>query len=126
MSAGADVVASKYISLTTYRKDGTPVATPVWQVTDGGTTYVISDAGAWKVKRIRNNPQVTAAPCDLRGKIPAGATSVAGTARVLDERETLVARELVARRYMLSRVGNWFARTLRIKRNPVIGIAITF
>lgn len=126
MSAGGDIASSKYVSLTTYRKDGTPVATPVWQVTDDGTTYVISDAGAWKVKRIRNNPQVTVTPCSVRGKIPAGAPTVTGTARVLDERESLAARELVARRYLLSRVGNWFVRTLRIKRNPVIGIAITF
>ncbi len=126
MSAGGDVTSSKYVSLTTYRKDGTPVATPVWQVTDGGTTYVISGAEAWKVKRIRNNPQVTVTPCDLRGKIPAGAPTVPGTARVLDERETLVARELVARRYMLSRLGNWAAKTLRIKRDPIVGIAITY
>jgi uncharacterized protein len=121
-----EISASKYVSLTTFRKDGRAVATPVWQVTDGSTMMIVSDAAAGKVKRIRNNPRVTVAPCDIRGRIPEGAEAVDGNARVLDEQETLKARELLARRYVTSRVGNWFARVLHIKRSPLVGIAITF
>jgi len=54
----ADIVRSKYISLTTFRKDGGGVATPVWHAAKGDELFVVSDAGAWKVKRVRNNSDV--------------------------------------------------------------------
>ncbi|GLY04015.1 MULTISPECIES: PPOX class F420-dependent oxidoreductase [Actinoplanes] len=126
MSAGAQFAATKQISLTTYRKDGTPVATPVWHVVEGDTMTIISEADAWKVKRIRNNPRVRVTVCDIRGKVADGATPVDGTARVLDERESLAARDRIARRYLMSRVGNWFAKAFRVKRKPIVGIVITF
>ena len=126
MSAGAEFAATKQISLTTYRKDGTPVATPIWQVMDGGEMFMVSEAGAWKVKRIRNNGRVSVAACDLRGNLTAGVPAVEGTARLLDEQGTAHARSLLARRYVMSRVGNGFARLLRLKRPPMIGIAIRF
>nr|BFE72370.1 hypothetical protein GCM10020092_056710 [Actinoplanes digitatis] len=56
MTVPAEIAASKQISLTTYRKDGTPVATPVWHVADGKTITTVSAADAWKVKRLRRNP----------------------------------------------------------------------
>ncbi|AGL17941.1 PPOX class F420-dependent oxidoreductase [Actinoplanes sp. N902-109] len=124
MSVAAEIARSKQVSLTTYRKDGTPVATPVWQVTDGDEVIVVSEADAWKVKRIRNNSSVTLTPCDFRGRIPAGAVTVAATARLLDDAGTAHARDLLARKYVMSRVGNWFARVFRVRRNPMIGIAI--
>lgn len=126
MSIAPQVAASKQVSLTTYRKDGTAVATPVWQVTTGDTMLVISEADAWKVKRIRNDPRVTVTACDVRGKIAPGAEPIPGTARVLNDEESLAARELVARRYLMSRIGNQLARTFRIKRKPIVGIEIAF
>jgi len=48
----------KYISLTTFRKNGTPVATPVWFGEDGDKLYVMTRSDLGKAKRIRNNPQV--------------------------------------------------------------------
>ncbi len=57
----------KYINLETYRKTGAPVATPVWFVQDQKRVYVRTIADSGKVKRIRNNPQVRIAPCDVRG-----------------------------------------------------------
>jgi hypothetical protein len=56
MTVPAEIAASKQMSLTTYRKDGTPVPTAVWQVTEGDTLTTVSSADVWKVKRIRNNP----------------------------------------------------------------------
>ena len=121
-----EIGRSKYVSLTTYRKDGTAVATPVWQVTSGGELLIVSEADAWKVKRIRNNGHVVVTVCDIRGRVAPRAASAEATARLLDEVGTQAARTLLARKYVLSRVGNWFSKTLRLRRPPVIGIAVTF
>jgi uncharacterized protein len=116
---------SRYISLTTYRKDGTAVATPVWHVPHDGQLFVVTEARSWKVKRIRNTSRVQVTVCDLRGRIKPGAASAEGTARVLDEEGTRAARELLARRYWMSRLGNTVARVLRLRRPPMAGIAVT-
>jgi PPOX class probable F420-dependent enzyme len=126
MSIPAEIGNSRYISLTTYRRDGTGVATPVWHVVNGGELFVVSDAEAWKVKRIRNNSHVVVTVCDFRGRIEPGAPSAHGTARLLDEAETDAGRALLARKYVLSRMGNWFTRILHLRRSPLIGIAVTF
>lgn len=57
----------KYLNLETFKKDGTGVATPLWFAEQDGTIYVYTLADAWKVKRIRNNPRVRIAPCNMRG-----------------------------------------------------------
>ncbi len=120
-----EIGRSRYVSLTTYRKDGTGVATPVWHVVDAGQLFVVSAADAWKVKRIRNNSRVVVTVCSFRGKISPGAPSAEGIARLLDEADTNTARKLLARKYVTSRVGNWFARILHLRRQPLIGIAVT-
>src|SRR5215218_1336099 len=53
----------KYLSLTSFRRDGTGVATPVWFVEAGGRLLVETDASSYKVRRIRRDPRVTVAPC---------------------------------------------------------------
>jgi PPOX class probable F420-dependent enzyme len=126
MTVVHDIGRSKYVSLTTYRKDGTGVATPVWHVVNGGELFVVSDAEAWKVKRIRNNSHVVVTVCGIRGKIAPGAPSAQAMARLLDEADTETVRTLLARKYVMSRMGNWFAKTLHLRRRPVIGIAVTF
>lgn len=60
---------AQYMSLTTYRKDGRAVATPVWFTEDNGKVYVMTFGSTGKVKRIRNNPTVQVAPSDARGTI---------------------------------------------------------
>jgi uncharacterized protein len=117
---------SRYVSLTTYRRNGTAVATPVWHVVDGDELVVVSEAAAGKVKRIRRDGRVQVTVCDMRGRIAPGATSVPGHARLLDDAGTQAARTLLARRYLLSRLGNGLARLLRLRRPPVVGIAVTF
>jgi PPOX class probable F420-dependent enzyme len=125
MTVPADIAASKQISLTTYRKDGTPVATAVWHVAEGNTLTTVSAADAWKVKRIRRNPQVDVVACDIRGKVTPGAQPVRGTAALLDPAETENARRLLERRYITARIGGGLSRLLRIKRPPGIAIVIT-
>jgi PPOX class probable F420-dependent enzyme len=116
---------ARYVSLTTFRKDGSGVATPVWLAVDGDELFIVSDADAGKIKRIRRNSRVTLTICDGRGRIARDAPLAEGVARVLDETQTRKVRALIARKYLMSRLGNWLARTLRIRKKPVVGIAVT-
>jgi PPOX class probable F420-dependent enzyme len=75
--------AASYLSLTTFRKDGTPVATPVWVSVDGDRLYVWTETDAGKIKRLRNNGAVLLAPCDSRGGLQGA--QVEGTAVVTDD-----------------------------------------
>ncbi|GGL00821.1 PPOX class F420-dependent oxidoreductase [Mangrovihabitans endophyticus] len=121
-----EIVRSRYISLTTYRKDGTPVATPVWHVPHDEELWMVTEAASGKVKRIRNNPRVRLAPCSARGTVATDAPSLTGTARLLDDDRTAEARRMLAHRYVMSRVGNGLARLLRLRRPPMIGIIVSF
>jgi PPOX class probable F420-dependent enzyme len=67
-AAGA-FAESGYLSLTTFRRDGRPVATPVWFAVDGDRILMWSGASEGKVKRIRNNSRVMVAVCDYKGKV---------------------------------------------------------
>ncbi len=58
-----------YVSLTTFRKTGRPVSTPVWFAGDDHVLYVWTNARSGKVKRLRNNPAVTLAPCTYNGRV---------------------------------------------------------
>ena len=60
---------STYVSLTTFRRTGIPVSTPVWAAPDGDTLVVWTRADSGKVKRLRHTPRVTVAPCDVRGRV---------------------------------------------------------
>jgi PPOX class probable F420-dependent enzyme len=57
-----------YVSLTTFRRTGVPVATPVWAAPDGHSLVVWTRADSGKVKRLRHTSRVTVAPCDVRGR----------------------------------------------------------
>jgi uncharacterized protein len=71
--AMADLGRQRYVSITTYRRDGSPVATPVWVTASGGRLYVWTGARTGKARRIRRNPEVTVAPCTARGRLTAPA-----------------------------------------------------
>ncbi|MCJ1681323.1 PPOX class F420-dependent oxidoreductase [Streptomyces sp. APSN-46.1] len=90
---------ARYVSLTTFRKDGTPVATPVWAAAEGGELYVWTRSDSWKVKRIRNNGRVTVSACDARGRVAAGAPVLEAEARLLDEAGLKRVRGLMSRKY---------------------------
>src|SRR5919201_2595701 len=59
----------RYLSLATFRRSGTAVATPVWFAAMDGRLYVVSGGDTGKVKRIRNSARVQVAPCDARGGV---------------------------------------------------------
>lgn len=70
MSAERDaIVAAQYVALTTYRRDGTPVTTPVWAAAEGESLYLFSNPHAGKVKRLRNSSRAAIAPCTATGKV---------------------------------------------------------
>jgi uncharacterized protein len=104
----AAIQGQKYISLTTFRKSGIPVATPVWFGEQDGKLYVMTRSDMGKTKRIRNNPQVRVAPCTIRGKITG--PEVAGTARVLPAEENARARAAINRKYFLARITAPFSK----------------
>jgi PPOX class probable F420-dependent enzyme len=58
-----------YISLETFKKNGQGVKTPVWFVLYENVFYVYTEADSWKVRRIRNNPRVRVAACNVRGAV---------------------------------------------------------
>ncbi|HKT03769.1 MAG TPA: PPOX class F420-dependent oxidoreductase [Rugosimonospora sp.] len=115
--------AGSYVLLTTFRKNGTAVPTPLWVVADGEQFAVWTPAAAGKVKRIRRNPAVTVAPCDVRGR-PQG-DAVPATARLLDAAGTARVRALLRRKYgLIGRITIAGSR-LRRGRAGTIAIAIT-
>ena len=66
MAVEPPVFGGKYLSITSFKRDGSGVATPVWFVQEDGRLLVETDANSGKVKRIRRNPQVLVAPCRHR------------------------------------------------------------
>ncbi|MES4890075.1 PPOX class F420-dependent oxidoreductase [Streptomyces sp. NPDC096012] len=114
--------SGKYLLLTSYRRDGTPVATPVWVVRDGDTLGVWTAADSFKVKRIRRRSDVLVGPCDVRGN-PTG-DQVPATARVADAVTTARYRDLIARKYGL--VGRLTLLGSRLRRglDGTVGIRV--
>jgi PPOX class probable F420-dependent enzyme len=117
--AGLNQLANqKYLSLETFRKDGRAVATPVWFAEEGGVFYVYSLADAGKVKRIRNNPRVRIAPCDIRGKLKG--SWIDAEARFLDASAARYAHKLLNKKYGLVKLmGNFFSKLTKKKRTTV-------
>lgn len=81
------------VLLTSFRRDGTAVGTPVNLAVDGDRAFVRSPGTGWKVKRIRNNPRVEVAPCTPRGR-PTGPPRPALARRIDGEQARHAARAL--------------------------------
>lgn len=111
-------VDQKYLSLESYRKDGRAVATPVWFVEEAGVFYIYSLADAGKVKRIRNNPRVRIAPCDLRGNLKG--SWVDAEARILDPSGAEYGHKLLNQKYgAVKRIGDFFSKFRKRTRATV-------
>ena len=89
----------KYVSLTTFRRDGTPVSTPVWFVSENGSLLVETDGDSYKVKRIRRNDNVTVTPCNAMGRVTGEA--VPARATILPAEELSRVERLLHRKYRL-------------------------
>ncbi|MFE0627911.1 PPOX class F420-dependent oxidoreductase [Streptomyces sp. NPDC058864] len=132
MSTGTDdfghaldrIRRGRYVSLTTLRRDGRTVATPVGCVVRDGILYALTPPDSGKIKRIRNNAHVTLAPCGMNGTVPAGAPVAPGTARLLDEAGTARVRDLMRQRFLMYRLVLLTDRILRRER-PLVAIAVS-
>lgn len=77
----------QYISLTTFRRNEMPVATPVWFVRLGDSVCLYTGASTGKVKRIHAHPRVTVAPCTLRGDVTG--PTIVGSASIVSDPTTI-------------------------------------
>jgi len=101
-TAFAPLVGAKYMSLTTFRRTGVGVATPVWFAERDGVIYVETMAGAGKIKRLRHTPRVLLAPCTATGKV--NGPAIAAQARIItDASEAAIAEAALARKYGFAR-----------------------
>ena len=114
----SDLTQERYISLTTFKRDGTPVATPVWVAGDDGRLLVHSAADTWKVKRIRRDKHVQVAACGPTGKVRGEAFD--GEAKIVPD--TSLVQALEARKYGLvyraTRLFTAIGRRMRRKPTP--------
>lgn len=118
MSAPATSLAdTKFVLLTTYRKNGTPVTTPVCHVLHDGLVHIVTLESTWKAKRLRRNPHVLMASCDMRGNY--AGTVISGEARILDReqiRQSPVFKELrsVGVGFRRSAGAHWIVKPIQL------------
>lgn len=90
-------IPGKYVSLVSFKRDGTPVATPMWFFVDGDRLVAMTDAHSPEVKRIRRNPQLTVAACRANGRVTG--ELFAARAQILSPSDLEDAQKLIARKY---------------------------
>jgi PPOX class probable F420-dependent enzyme len=95
-------IPGKYLALATYRRDGSPVSTPLWFVEDEGRLFAITGADSYKVKRLRRNPACMVGPCSARG-VPRG-DAIPAVVEFLPELEHARVDELMAAKYRVDKV----------------------
>ncbi len=95
------LAGEKYINLETYRKNGQGVRTPVWFVErnndESSVLYVRTSDDTGKYKRVRNNPSVQIAPCDIRGSVKG--KWIKGEARIAGEEEKIKVFKMLEKKY---------------------------
>lgn len=123
MTPTEELAGSRYALLTTYRRDGRGVPTPVWIVPLQDALGVWSARTAGKVKRIRRNPAVAVATCDFRGTTVG--RSYAGRATILDGAGSAAVRRAITRKYGLMGRLTLLSSRLRGGLDRTVGIRIT-
>jgi uncharacterized protein len=121
-SAIEPFVDQNTVLLTTYRRDGTGVGTPVHIAVDGDRAFIRTWDTAWKLRRIRNNPEVEVAPSTVGGR-PTG-PAIRARARVLGGAEAKYAAEMLARKYPILH-GVLIPRLHRLRGNRTMHIELT-
>ena len=105
MAIPAEISGQKYVSLTTFRKTGVAVRTPVWFAEGDGKLYFMTRNDSGKYKRIRTNPKATVAPCKMNGKITG--PDFQATIRILPREKWPAAKKLIDRKYWMARLPFW-------------------
>ena len=111
-----------YINLETYRRNGQPVATPVWFTFDDNSNiiYVITRTETGKVKRLRNNSKVRIVPCGIRGQ-PKGEWLNGRATFATAEQQEIALKQRNKKYGLKARLSGLFSRT----KGELIGIAIS-
>ena len=121
------IADEKFVALTTFRKDGSPVAVPMWIARDGEHLVVWTPAETWKVRRLRRDPRIELTPCGRTGKVEPGAPVLRGTAEVVTD--TAVVDRAAARiktKYGLQfRIITFVEAVVSRGRKPRVALRIT-
>ena len=116
---------ARYISLMSFRRDGTGVPTPVWAAPLDGKLVIFTNRDSYKVKRIRNNPAVRVARCDASGKLLG--PWFEGKASIVEDgsRQERIIKALVNKYGWQMRILNVFATiTGREKKRAYLEVAL--
>ena len=122
----------KYLALTTYKRDGTPVTTAVWATAiDDGKIGFWTSSTSGKAKRLTNTAKVSVQPCDARGRVKAGASPTEATAVLVTGPQLEAVRAKVTAKYgvmvPISKFGNKIGAFIKRKKQPYgdRGVVIT-
>jgi PPOX class probable F420-dependent enzyme len=118
----------RFLSVTSFKRDGSGIATPLWAVSDGERLFALTDLHSAKVKRIRRNPRVLVASCRVYGKLrrePVPATAEVLTETVALERVRNLLLEQYSVSYRLVMVFYRLGRLLRRQPSVADGAALT-
>jgi PPOX class probable F420-dependent enzyme len=117
----------RYLSVTSFKRDGTGVPTPVWFVSDGRRLFALTDLHSAKVWRVHRNPHVLIASCRADGKlrsepVPARVEVLTGTPELEHVQKLLIDRYRISYRLvmLIYRIG----RRLRGQRSVPDGAAL--
>ncbi|WEO79091.1 PPOX class F420-dependent oxidoreductase [Cryobacterium sp. SO2] len=99
-AALAGLADERFVSLTTFRRTGEPVSTPVWIAADGADLIVTTPKESGKVKRLRNDSRVQLRPCSRTGSVRDGAVVVEANAIIVDDdRSRALLTQVFGRKY---------------------------
>lgn len=125
--AFAELAAEPYLSLTTFRRDGTAVPTTVWAAPVDGRLLVWTGAESGKVKRLRHTPVATVAPCDQGGSLLGDPRPAHVRIMRRDEKRVLDAalKAKYGWQFRISALGAAIGRVIGIARPGQVGLEIT-
>ncbi len=116
-----------FVSLTTFRKNGEPISSPVWIARDEDTLLVITPEESGKVKRIRNNGRIEIRPSSRSGKVAEGSIPVPGSAEIVTDAATATRlTRVIQKKYGLEyRVVMLIERIAARRQKPRVILRIT-
>ncbi len=123
-----DIAGERFVQLTTFRRSGEPVATPVWIAVDASGVPIITTVdGSGKVKRLRHTSRVLLRPCDRRGRVADSAPTVPAEAAIIDDpsRVSALAKRFLAKYGLEYRVFMAVERVVARGQRPRVILRLT-
>ena len=132
-AADHPLASAKYVALTTFRRTGDPVTTPVWfapSLDEPGLFTIITVDDTGKTKRLAHTERVELRACDLRGGVEPGSPTYRGTARVVRDADGIASvRRAVVAKYgfpaRFSDLSDSLGSRVGLKRKPRAGILVS-